>query len=46
MILLEGTTTSVLLSLNGDIVSEKVKTNMIFKKDKYKIGKTQRQRNR
>ena len=41
---LEGTTTKVLVRLDGDIVSEVAKTNMIFKIDKSKKGKTQRQR--
>ena len=41
---LEGTTTNALVSLDGDIVSEVAKTNMIFKKDKNKKGKTQRKR--
>ena len=39
---LEGTTTKVLVSLDGDIVSEVAKT----KKNKNKKGKTQRQRKR
>ena len=37
----EWTTTKVLMSLDGEIVSEVAKANMIFKKNKNKKGETQ-----